>query len=529
MGRKRIVIVGGGFAGVECARRLRKKLARDAWDVVIFNRENHMVFHPMLAEVAGGSLNPDAVAAPLRQMLPGVGCRTEDVEGVDLDARELIFEAHDGRTDRLGYDHLVLSCGSDVNLGMVPGMADHAFPLKTVGDAVALRAHVMQQLERAEVCSDVEQRRWYLSFVVVGGGYSGVESAGEINDLARSSRRFFQNIAADDIRVSIIHSRDQLLPEISSSLRDFTKRKMEATGIDVLLEGRVSAATARGVVLKDGREVEGGTVVCTIGTTPTAVVQKLEVEKERGRLLTEPDMRLRGREDVWAMGDCAVVMNAHDDKPSPPTGQFAARQGRQLADNLLRVLAGKSTVPFSFKPLGQMCAIGGKSAVAEVFGRRVSGFVAWVLWRGVYLSKLPSFSRKVKVGFDWMWELFFSRDLVHLRGDTTSRVSHAYYRSGDVVFHEGDPAADFYVIETGKAEVVKGERVIATLDEGDFFGEMALLSDEPRSATVRAAADMEVVIVGSTVFNQVSESLAPLRKLLTEEAERRREGNAAGD
>ena len=179
----------GGFAGVKCARTLRKKLSREGHEIVIFNRENHMVFHPLLAEVAGASINPDAVAAPLRQMLPGVSCRTEEVQSIDLDNNSLEYLGHDGRTKCMTYDHVVIASGAAVNLGIVPGMADHAFPLKTVGDAMALRAHVMQQFEKAEVCEDQAIRRWYLSFIIVGGGYSGVEAAGEINDpRARNSR-----------------------------------------------------------------------------------------------------------------------------------------------------------------------------------------------------------------------------------------------------------------------------------------------------------------------------------------------------
>lgn len=211
--RLRIVIVGGGFAGVQCARVLRRRLSPERAEIVIFNRENHLVFHPLLAEVAGGSINPEAVAAPLRQMLPGVRCRTETVQDVDFAGRVVRFEGHDGQTKTMPYGHVVIACGEAVDLALMPGMADHAFPMKTVGNAMALRVHLMRQLERAEVCDDPERRRWYLSFIVVGGGYSGVEAAGEINDLVRGSRRFFQNVAADDIRVTLIHSRDQLLPE----------------------------------------------------------------------------------------------------------------------------------------------------------------------------------------------------------------------------------------------------------------------------------------------------------------------------
>lgn len=521
----RIAIVGGGFAGVACARTLRGALRPDQADVVLFNRENHMVFHPLLADVAGGSINPDAVGAPLRQMLPGVRCRTEEVERIDLDGRAVEFEAHDGQPGRMLWDHLVIACGGAVNLGMVPGMADHAFPLKTAGDAMALRAHVMQQLEKAEICENPARRRWYLSFIIVGGGYSGVESAGELHDLAVSSRRFFPNIGADEIQVTLVHSRDQLLPEISPPLREFARKKMEQSGIRVRLNTRVVMATPDGVGLGDGTKLSGATVVCTVGTTMSPVVQRLDAVREGGRLLTGPDMRLEGRADAWAVGDCARIINSFDGQLSPPTGQFAERQGRQAAENILRVLQGRSTRPFRFRPIGQLCSIGGRRAVAEIFGIRLWGFLAWFVWRGVYLFKLPTLSRQVKVGFDWAWELIFDRDLLHLRTDTTERVSRAHYHSGDIVFRQGDPAANFYVIGSGEVEVVReepeGERVLAVLGPGDFFGEMALINNKPRSATIRARSPLDVTVMGRNVFTHISGSLAPLRDLLAGAVRRR--------
>src|SRR5574341_1517550 len=231
MASSRIVIIGGGFAGVKCAKTLRKKLPLDQYEIVIFNRENHMAFHPLLAEVAGASINPESVAAPLRQMLPHVSCRTEAVQRIDLDHNYVEYESHDGHRRQLAYDHVVIACGGAVNLGMVPGMADHAFPLKTIGDAMALRAHIMQQLEKAEVCDEAARKRWCLSFIVVGGGYSGVEAAGEINDLVRDSLRYFHNIRPEDIVVTLVHSRDQILPEIGTNLREFARVKMQQAGV----------------------------------------------------------------------------------------------------------------------------------------------------------------------------------------------------------------------------------------------------------------------------------------------------------
>lgn len=526
MARTRIVIIGGGFGGVQCARTLHGALRRNDAEIILFNRENHLVFSPLLADAVGSSLNLQDVIVPLRQLLPGVICRTEDVLHVDLDARQIEFEGPDGALRRLPYDHVVLACGNISNLNVVPGMADHAFPLKTVGDAAVLRTQVLQQLERAEVCEDPEKRKWLCSFVVVGGGYSGVESAGEINDLVRGSLHFYPHIRPDDVTVTLIHSRDQLLPEISPPLREFARQKMQEAGVTMRLNSRVQLATGDGVGTDRGF-VRGGTIVCTIGSTTAPIVERLAASKEKGRLATAPDLRLRGRADAWAVGDCASILNAHDGQPSPPTGQFAERQGRQCAENIVRVLRGEATRPFSFRVLGQLCSIGGHSAVAEMFGLRLSGFLAWFVWRGVYLFKLPSWGRRIQVGADWAWLLLFPRDLAHLRTDTTERVTHAHFEPGDFIMKQGDPPTNFYVIERGEVEILRATvdrpegEVIATLGPGSFFGEQALINNQPRSASVRARTPLDVVVMGRNVFTTISKSLAPLRAALTAAITRR--------
>lgn len=520
MAALRIIILGGGFGGVKCAKALRKLLRPGDAEIVLFNKENHLVFSPLLADAVGSSLNLQDVVVPLRQLLPGVECRTEEVTAIDLGASRVGFGGGDDcGPNTLDYDHLVIAGGNVSNLNVVPGMADHAFPLKTVGDAAVLRTHVLEQLERAEVCDDDERRRWHLSFIVVGGGYSGVEVAGEINDLVRGSRKFYRNIRLEDVQVTLIHSREQLLPEISPSLRDFAREEMEHAGVTMRLNSRVLYATREGVGLKDDF-IRGGTIVCTIGSTTAPVIERLDTLKNKGGIITEPDMRLHGRVNAWAIGDCASIVNAEDGQPSPPTGQFAERQGRQCAENIVRVIHGEPTRPFSFKVLGQLCSIGGHSAVAELFGLKLSGFLAWFTWRGVYLFKLPDWSRRIQVGFDWAWLLLFPRDLSHIRTDPTDRVTHAHYEAGDFILRQGETPTSFYVIEKGEVEVLRATsdkpagEVIATLGAGNFFGEQALLSNQPRTASVRARTPVEVVVLGRNVFTRIAQ-LAPLKLALT--------------
>jgi NADH dehydrogenase len=260
------------------------------------------------------------------------------------------------------------------------------------------------------------------------------------------------------------------------------------------------------------------------------VIERLDSPKEKGRLLTEPDMRLRGSANAWAIGDCASIINAHDGQLSPPTGQFAERQGRQCAENIMRTMRGEPTRPFSFRMLGQLCSIGGHCAVAEMFGFRLSGFWAWFAWRGVYLFKLPDWSRRIQVGMDWAWLLFFPRDLAYLKTDVTDRVTHSHFEPGDIVFRQNDSPACFYVIEQGEIEIIRSTpekpegEVIAVLGPGNFFGEQALLNNRPRSASARARTGAEVVVMGRNIFTTISKSLSPLQAALTSAVTRRSSG-----
>lgn len=522
----RVIVVGGGFAAVQFAKTLRKKLRLSECEILLFNRENHMVFHPLLADVAGASINPDAAATPLRQMLPGVACRTERVQRIDLVSSEVEFDDGTGTLSRLPYDHVVIACGAETNLGIIPGMTEHAFGFKVMRDATDLRQHIVRQMEQAEVSGDPDRRRWHLSFIVVGAGFSGVELAGEINELVRSSTRFYRNFRKEDVLVTLVHSQDHILPEVARTLGEFARKKMEKSGITMRLDTRAVAATHQGIEFSNGQMLEGATVVCTIGTTTSPLVQHLDVPKERGRIRTTPDMRIEGQTNAWAIGDCAFIVNACDNKPSATTGQFAERQGRQAALNLVRIVKGEATQPFRFKALGQLCSIGGYQAVAEMFGIHISGFLAWLLWRGVYLVKLPTWSRRIKVGFDWAWDVLFPRDLSFLNTDSGQSLTRAYYRPGDFIHRQGDLARVLSVIEEGEVEILQSTpdnpeaRVVSVLAKGDFFGE-AVLSAGRHETSTRARTVVRVRQIGSTLFSQVSSAFSPFRDVLSKAIIRR--------
>jgi len=303
----------------------------------------------------------------------------------------------------------------------VKGMSQHALPLKTLGDALFLRNRIVSRLEQAELQPNPEARRWLTTFVVIGGGFSGVETAGVLTDFLRASLKYYPRIQPDDIRVVLLHGQNRLLPELSASLGEFAGRKMRMHGLDVRLEARASRIDDRAVTLASGEIIPAGTVICTIGTQPNSLVADSSLPKERGRVKVNEDMSVPGFDGVWALGDCAAVPNKLDGKISPPTAQFADRQARQLARNIAAHLQGRATTAFSFKPVGQLSTIGHNKAVAEMFGIKLSGFVAWLLWRGVYLLKIPTLARKTRLFLEWNWAMFFPPDISHLGYRRTRR------------------------------------------------------------------------------------------------------------
>jgi NADH dehydrogenase len=407
---RRIVVLGGGFAGTGLARALQGRLP-PGWSLTLISQENFITYAPLLPEVVGASLLPGHVVAPHRQMLRRGEVCMATVTGIDLARRTLRYEGE--RRGELSYDHLVVACGTQADLERVPGMGEHALPLKTLGDALYLRNRIVSRLEAASLEPDPAARRWLTTFIVIGGGFSGVEVAGELEDFVRSSLRYYPMIDPGDVRVLLLHGTARLLPEISAPLGEFARRRMTQAGIEVRLEARVARVDERGVTLAGGEAIAGGTVVCTIGTAPNPLVAAHGLPTERGRIVTSPDMSVPGHPGVWAIGDCAAVPNAFDGAVSPPTAQFADRQGRQLAANLLAAVAGRPTRPFRYRPVGQLCSIGHNKAVVELLGLRLSGFVAWLLWRGAYLLKIPTFARKMRLYLEWNWAMFFPPDIVH--------------------------------------------------------------------------------------------------------------------
>jgi NADH dehydrogenase len=412
---ERIVIVGGGFAGVTLAQRLERSLPADT-EIVVLSADNHLVFTPMLPEVVGRTISPLHVVVAGRQLTRRTQWLEARVSRIDREKNEAHYLRRDGTVASMRYTHLVLACGAAPNLEEIPGLASRGYALKTVMDAIVMGNDLIGNFEAAATESDAEVRQRLLTVVVIGGGFSGVEIAGHIADLMRAIRGFYPELKHETPHVVLLQKGKQLLPELHhESLSKFTLRKLRQNGIKVRLETSAKKVDPVGVHLTSGEQIEMGMIVCTIGTETPPLIKGLGLTLEKGRLKTDPDMKVSGTANLWGLGDCAFIPNAYNGQPSPATAQFAVQQARQLAENLKCVSQDTTTKPFNFRSRGMLASIGHRNAVAVIYGVKLSGFIAWFLWRGIYLSKLPTFSRKLEVAISWACNIPFPPNIVQLR------------------------------------------------------------------------------------------------------------------
>jgi NADH dehydrogenase len=336
------------------------------------------------------------------------------VIGVDTVAKTLTASTLAGER-KLTYEHLMLAFGNRARLDLIPGLAEHALPLKTIGDAMHIRNRVLRCVAQIELESDAAVRRRLGRFVVIGGGFSGVETAGELADCLRSIRRYYPRVAAEELKVTLLHDGPRLLPELPERLGIAAHRSLASRGVDVRTGTRAKCVGERAVALAGGEMIPAATAICTIGTQPNPLLARMTLPVERGRIVVNPDLTVRDTRGVWAIGDCAAVTNARDGKLAPPTAQFAVREARRAAANLLAMLAGDPTRAFDYKARGSMAAIGHMKGVADVLGIPFSGLPAWLLWRAYYLSQMPTPGRKLRIFVEWTWGMFFPTDITHLR------------------------------------------------------------------------------------------------------------------
>lgn len=518
-----VLILGGGFAGVYCAQRLQKRLRGTGKTVALIAAENHMVFQPMLAEVVGGSLSPRHVVNPVRLLCKGADVFRGTVRDIDLEKKRVVLDGgvHSPNIS-FTFDHLVLALGSDVNLTRIPGMAEHAHLVRNVGDAMKLRATIISRMEEANLLDSAEARRAVLGFVVVGGGYSGVEVAGQMIDLLRSVCRYYENLSPDEVSVTLIHGGDKLLPMLSPKLADYTGRTLARMGVNLMFNSRVKAVTASSVALEDGSKVPAATVVCTVGNAPHPLVLRLGaaggLPVEKGHILVETTGLIRGKSNLWSAGDCSQFPRAGGGN-CPETAQFAYRQGLLLGDNIAAAMTGGDLKTFRFTGLGELASIGHRTAVAEIMGLRFSGIIAWFLWRSIYLMKLPGLDRKLRVMSEWTFDLFFPRDINLLTPQYSTPLEEMYLEPGDPLFRRGEPASSFYAVKSGRVDITdENGEVVKSAKAGSHFGERALMEDHIWRYDATAREPTSLVAVSDRTFQKLI-VIDSLRKLLLRTAE----------
>jgi NADH dehydrogenase len=442
MSRKRVIILGGGFGGIYTALELERAIARrDDIEVLLVNADNFFLFTPMLHEVAASDLDLTTIVNPIRKLLRRVQFFSGECSGIDLARRTVsLWHGDDRHGHELEYDHLVVALGSVTNFYNLPGLEGRAMTMKSLGDAIGLRNRMIANLEEADFECCAAQRERLLTFVIAGGGFAGVETAGAVNDFLHHALRFYPNLRPRMLRVVLVHSGGVILPELHPRLGAYAQRKLAARGVEIRTGVRVAEYATNHVILTDGATIRTNSLVWTAGTSPHPLLATLACAKKNGRVEVDDCLRVRGAERVWSLGDCAVVPDVRTGGTHPPTAQHAIREGRRLARNLIASIDGGPPAPFRFRTLGQLASLGRRTGVASVLGVNFSGFIAWWMWRTIYLSKLPRFEKKMRVALDWTLDLLFSKDLVQfktsvaphlsIRPDTADQAASAGPRAG---------------------------------------------------------------------------------------------------
>lgn len=499
----RVLILGGGFSGVFTAQRLAKKVPAGT-EVMLVSETNYFTFQPLLPEVAAGALSASDSVTQLRQLLKNVTVVQAEVLNVDFAAKSItVTQGSKRRIKEMSYDHIVLALGQVVRLDRVPGLAEHSFPVKSTAHAHRLRNHVINCLEYADGIDDAEVRRRLLTFVVIGAGFSGVETVGEVKDMIDRSLRFYPNIDKSEVRMLLVEFAGRILNELPESLADYAEKRLGKQGIEVWLNTGVKAASFYDVEMNDGRKVETATIVATIGNGPSPMVEAMDVEKERGKIKTDAFMRVPSQENVWAVGDAAMIPMKNkkgEDAFAPPTAQFAVREGHQLAGNIVATLEDKPLKPFHYIPRGSMASIGNYRAVADAMGIRLSGPIAWLMWRAFYLGMLPGMVTKLRVVIDWVLDLFAPRNLGQIEESKKSAAKLMRFSKGQMAFEPGMTANGFYTIAEGSfsISITRGEGLEPferVLKKGDHFGERVLFRPSKRMHTGRVEALEDSVVL----------------------------------
>jgi NADH:quinone reductase (non-electrogenic) len=412
---RRIVILGGGFAGAYCARALEKQLGRSSIDICLIDRNNYFIFYPFLIEAGTGSIEPRHAVIPMRSFLRTADFLRAEITGIDTNQQWISYRGAASDQDQvMEYEQLAIALGSITRMPAIPGLHEWGLQIKTLTDAIALRDRTIHLLELADVAPHVDERRALLHIVIVGANFTGVELAGELQYLLRQATQSYKRLSPNDCRVTLIEITDRILPALDPDLADYARQRLERLGVHIMLKSSVKAVFPDGVETDAGRRIFSNTVIWAAGVAPNPLISKLQLPvNPMGYILCERDLHVRGFENVWAIGDCAVNLGP-DGKPYPAMAQHALREGEALARNIADVLHGRPARPCDIRTRGAIATLGGRRAVAKIFNWKLRGFPAWFIRQTYYLLRIPGWSRKIRIALDWTLNLVFSRDIVQL-------------------------------------------------------------------------------------------------------------------
>lgn len=520
---QKILILGGGFAGMFAAREIKQRLG-DRGSVELINDENYFVFQPLLPEVAAGSITALHAVSPLRFLLRDVFVRKARVHSVDFKQNIVtLFQGVQRRPTEVTYDHLVVALGQTVDLSRTPGLTEHALTMKTLEDARRLREHVIERLEHAEITQLPEVKAEALTFCVIGAGFSGVETVGEMKEMIDRSLKYYPNISPEEVRVVVIEFAERVLGELPDKLGAYAAKKLKERGIEVMLNIGVASATGTRLITTNGDEIPTRTIVATIGNATSKVVQDLNLPTDHGRIAVDRTLKVPDFAVVWSLGDCALIPMkdgaSEREDFAPPTAQFAVREASLLAKNIEAAIRGRELVPFQYKSQGALASLGARRGVAQIWGMNISGFPAWLLWRAYYLSFLPGLGTKVRVLMNWILDELSPRSVVQVRSHTPSAARYVYYRAGDRVFEKGTQADGLYTVISGQVELAyedEGGLKVSTIGPGGHFGERLILEQNLRSGTVRALVDTKVLVLDRGEFLKLADGFPVFRDYFKE-------------
>ena len=428
--KKKIVILGGGFAGVECARQLESEFGNDPEiELVMVSEDNFLLFTPMLPQVASGMIETRHIVLPIRTICQKTKFYEGRIKNIDPYGKLVtLWGTGDKRSISIHYDFLVVALGSETNFFGMADVEKNASTMKTLNDAVMLRNRVIDMLEQAENETDPILRKSFLNFVVVGGGFAGIETAGELMDLLLDARKHYPTIHKDDLKVIVLEALPMILPGFNEKLAEFAKEKMVDRGIDIRLQTAVTSFDGNEVTTKvldqnpkDSIDesminvIRTKTLIWTAGVTPVNTIKRSMLKTDRGKVIIDEYLEAQGFPGIFAIGDCALFLNPETKRPFPPTAQIAEAQAKTAAKNLKAIITNSEKEKFEYQSKGQMAIIGKRSGIATFLGMNISGFWAWLIWRNVYLSKIPTLDKKIRVFLDWVIDLFFDRDISRLK------------------------------------------------------------------------------------------------------------------